>query len=202
LPPGPQRRDLEELAQQLVDRAKEEGLDLVGPQGLLAGVTKRVVESALDAELTDHLGYERHERIPNGQTNARNGTTSKTLHTDIGPVTVDVPRDRQGSFEPKIVPKHARRLDGFDEAIISLYAKGLTTGEIQAHLREIYGAEVSRDTISKSHRRGRRGSHRMAEQTAGFFVAGDLHRRDHGQDPRRRGGEPSGLRRCRHQSRR
>ncbi len=143
----PSRDELASFAEQLVERARAEGLDLVGPEGLLAGVTKRVVESALEAELTEHLGYEPYER--NDSPNARNGKSPKTLQTDVGPVPIDVPRDRAGTFEPKIVPKHARRLDGFDEAIISLYAKGLTTGEIQAHLREIYGAEISRETISK-----------------------------------------------------
>ncbi len=144
---GGSRSELERFAEQLVERAKREGLELVGPNGLLAGVTKRVVESALEAEMTEHLGYEPHERA--GASNARNGKSAKTLQTDVGPVRVEVPRDRAGSFDPKIVPKHSRRLDGFDEAIISLYAKGLTTGEIQAHLREIYGAEVSRELVSK-----------------------------------------------------
>jgi putative transposase len=144
---SPAHRDLEDLAQQLVDRAREEGLELVGPGGLLAGVTKQVVETALETELTEHLGYEPHERV--GAPNARNGRSPKTLLTDVGPISIEVPRDRAGTFEPKIVPKHSRRLDGFDEAIISLYAKGLTTGEIQSHLREIYGAEVSKELVSK-----------------------------------------------------
>jgi transposase-like protein len=141
------RRDLELLAQQLVDRARAEGLELVGPNGLLAGVTKQVVETALEAEMREHLGYGPHERAL--ATNVRNGRSSKTLQTDVGPVQIEVPWDRAGTFDPRIVPKHSRRLDGFDEAIISLYAKGLTTGEIQAHLSEIYGADVSRETISK-----------------------------------------------------
>jgi transposase-like protein len=116
---------------------------------MLTKVTKSVLEAALGAELTDHLGYEAHDPTGRGSGNSRNGTTRKVVHTDVGPVTLEIPRDRDGSFSPVIVPKHSRRLDGFDEAIVSLYAKGLTTGEIQAHLDEIYGAEVSKDTISR-----------------------------------------------------
>jgi putative transposase len=137
------------FAQQLVDRARAQGLNLVGPDGLLADFTKAVLEAALDGEMTDHLGYQAHEVAGRNSGNSRNGTSSKRVHTDIGPVDVRVPRDRAGTFEPKLVPKHARRLNGFDEGIISLYAKGLTTGEIQSHLAEMYGAEVSRETISK-----------------------------------------------------
>lgn len=147
--PGKQssRLELERLAEDLVERARAEGLELVGPNGLLAGMTRSVVEAALEAEITEHLGYEPHERA--GSANSRNGKTNKTLLTDVGPVSVAVPRDRAGTFSPKIVPKHSRRLEGFDEAVVSLYAKGLTTGEIQAHLKEIYGADVSRELVSK-----------------------------------------------------
>ena len=137
------------LAEQLVARAREEGIDLVGPNGFLTRITKSVLEAALDVEMTDHLGYEAHDPTGRGSGNSRNGTTRKTVHTDVGPVTIDVPRDRAGDFEPVVVAKHQRRLDGFNESILSLYAKGLTTGEIADHLREIYGAEVSRDTISR-----------------------------------------------------
>ncbi len=108
-----------------------------------------MLEAALNAEMTEHLGYEPHDPAGRGSGNSRNGTTKKTVNTDIGPVVIEVPRDREGNFEPVIVPKHARRLDGFNESIISLYAKGLTTGEISEHLAEIYGAEVSKDTISR-----------------------------------------------------
>jgi putative transposase len=141
----PERR----LAEQLMARAKEEGVDLVGPEGLLTKVTKSVLEAALAGELTEHLGYEPHDPASRGSANSRNGMTRKLVHTDVGPVTLDIPRDRAGTFEPAIVPKHSRRLEGFDEAIVSLYAKGLTTGEIQSHLSEIYGAEVSKDTVSR-----------------------------------------------------
>jgi putative transposase len=137
------------LAEELIARAKQEGVDLVGPEGMLTKVTKSVLEAALGAEMTEHLGYEVHDPSGRGSGNSRNGTTRKVVHTDVGPVTLEVPRDREGTFSPVIVPKHSRRLDGFDEAIISLYAKGLTTGEIQDHLEEIYGAEVSKDTISR-----------------------------------------------------
>jgi putative transposase len=143
-------KDLDEkaIAQELYARAREDGVDLVGPGGLLTKLTKSVIEAALGGELTDHLGYEAHDPAGRGSGNARNGTTTKTVHTDVGPVTLEVPRDRAGTFEPTIVPKHQRRIGGFDESVISLYAKGLTTGEISAHLEEIYGAEISKDTIS------------------------------------------------------
>ena len=144
----PDDQTTKDLADQLLARATEEGVELVGPDGILTGITKRVIETALRTELTDHLGYEEHEK-GKGQGNARNGVSRKTLQTDIGPVDVEIPRDRAGSFEPKIVPKYQRRIGGFDEAILSLYAKGLSTGEISRHLEEIYGAEVSKDTISR-----------------------------------------------------
>jgi transposase-like protein len=139
----------QELAQELLVRAREEAIDLVGPDGMLTKVTKSVLEAAFGAELTEHLGYEAHDAVGRGSGNSRNGTIRKVVHTDVGPVTLEIPRDREGTFSPVIVPKHSRRLDGFDEAIVSLYAKGLTTGEIQDHLDEVYGAEVSKDTISR-----------------------------------------------------
>jgi transposase-like protein len=140
----------EYFAAQMLERARAEGLRLVGRDGLLAGITKAVLETALQTELSDHLGYEPGEAPPSGESaNKRNGHTRKTVHTGIGPVDLHVPRDRAGTFEPVTVPKHVRRVDGFDESILSLYAKGLTTGEIQAHLHDVYGAEVSRELISK-----------------------------------------------------
>src|SRR5215218_11098678 len=139
----------ERVARDLLERARREGVSLVGPGGLLAGLTKTVLETALEAELTDHLGYEKHDPAGRNGANSRNGARSKRVITEVGPVEVDVPRDREGSFEPRIVPKRARRLVGVDELVISLVAKGLTTGEVQAHLGEVYGAEVSRETISK-----------------------------------------------------
>jgi transposase-like protein len=140
---------LEQLAVQLMDRAKDEGVSLVGPGGLLAGLTKTLLESALDGELTEHLGYDLHDRAGYHSGNSRNGTRKKTVLTDIGPVELEVPRDRAGTFEPVIVPKRRRRLNGVDALVCSLSAKGLTHGEICAHLREIYGAEISKESISR-----------------------------------------------------
>jgi putative transposase len=137
------------LAERLLAQAREDGIDLVGPEGLLARVTKSVLEAALDIEMTDHLGYEAHDAAGRGSGNSRNGSSQKTRNTDVGPVTIDVPRDRAGEFNPVMVPKHARRLDGFNESVLSLDAKGLSTGEISAHLHDVYGAEVSKDTISR-----------------------------------------------------
>jgi putative transposase len=145
-PPGDADR---QLASELVERARAEGVELVGPGGLLAGLTKTVLETALEAELDEHLGYAKHARSPQGQTNARNGTRAKTVLTEVGEVELAVPRDRDGSFAPAIVRKRQRRLHGVDELVISLSAKGLTTGEISAHLADVYGASVSRDTISR-----------------------------------------------------
>jgi putative transposase len=138
-----------ELAQELLERARAEGVSLVGPGGLLQGLTKTVLETALEAEMTEHVGYEPHDPAGRNSGNSRNGTRTKTVLTDIGPVELDVPRDRDGSFAPVIVPKRKRRLSGVDDLVVSLTAKGLTTGEVQAHLFDIYKAEVSRETISK-----------------------------------------------------
>nr|WP_279627458.1 IS256 family transposase [Amycolatopsis lurida] len=138
----------EQLVEQLLNRAKARGLKLTGEGGVLQQLTKRLLESALDGEIADHLGYDKHDPAGRGTGNSRNGTRSKTVLTDVGPVQVDVPRDRDASFEPKIVAKRQKRLTGVDEMVISLAAKGLTTGEISAHLAEVYGAEVSRQTIS------------------------------------------------------
>jgi putative transposase len=138
----------EQLVTQLLSSAKASGLKLTGEGGMLQQLTKLVLESALEGEITDHLGYDKHDPAGRGTGNSRNGTRPKTVLTDVGPVEIDVPRDRDASFEPKIVAKRQRRLGGVDEMVISLAAKGLTTGEISAHLAEVYGAEVSRQTIS------------------------------------------------------
>ena len=132
-----------------MEQARAEGVDLVGPVGLLGDPTKRVLEAGLEAEMTDHVGYERHDPAGRNGGKSRNGTRTKTVITDVGPVELAVPRDRDGSFEPKLVAKRQRRLRGVDEMVISLTAKGLTTGEVQAHLAEVYGTEVSRETVSK-----------------------------------------------------
>jgi transposase-like protein len=136
------------LIEEMVGRARAQGLELTGPNGLLGALTKRILESALEGEITDHLGYDKHERAGQEGGNSRNGTRSKTVLTDIGPVQIDVPRDREGSFEPQIVAKRQRRLGGVEDMVLSLSAKGLTTGEISAHLAEVYGASVSKMTIS------------------------------------------------------
>ena len=138
----------EELARQLAEQARAEGLSLTGPGGLLGRLTKVVLESALEGELDAHLGYAKHDPAGDGSGNSRNGHRAKTVLTDVGPVQVSVPRDRDASFEPAIVAKRQRRLGGVDDLVISLVAKGLTTGEVQAHLAETYGAQVSRETIS------------------------------------------------------
>jgi putative transposase len=138
----------EQLLDRLVGQARAGGLQLTGEGGLLAQLTKRLVESALEGEITDHLGYGRHDVAGRDGGNSRNGHRAKTVLTEVGPVQIEVPRDRDASFEPKIVGKRKRRLLGIDELVISLSAKGLTTGDVQAHLAEIYGAEVSRQTIS------------------------------------------------------
>ena len=137
-----------ELAQQLVDRAKAAGVKLTGPGGLLGDLTKRVLEAGLEGEMDGHVGYAKHTVEGRNGANSRNGTRTKTVITDVGPVDIEVPRDRDGTFEPTIVRKHQRRLGGVDDMVLSLSAKGLTTGEISAHLAEVYGASVSKDTIS------------------------------------------------------
>jgi putative transposase len=138
----------EELVRQLSERARAEGLRLTGEGGLLSRLTKIVLESALEGEMEDHLGYARHDPAGRDGGNSRNGTRSKELLTEAGPVQIAVPRDRDGSFTPQLVRKRQRRLSGLDDLVISLSAKGLTHGEICAHLAEIYGAEVSKQTIS------------------------------------------------------
>jgi transposase-like protein len=139
-----------DAAKELVRLAKEQGLALTGPDGLLKALTKTVLETALNEELTEHLGHDKHGSAGGESGNIRNGTRPKTVLTDTtGPVQIEVPRDRAGTFEPRIVRKRQRRLSGVDEMVLSLYAKGLTTGEISAHFAEIYGASVSKETISR-----------------------------------------------------
>jgi putative transposase len=140
----------QQAAAELVRLAQEQGLSLTGPDGLLKQLTKAVLETALNEGMTEHLGYEKHDPAGAGTGNIRNGTRAKTVLTDTrGPVELDVPRDRAATFEPQIVKKRQRRLSGVDEVVLSLYAKGLTTGEISAHFAEIYGASVSKETISR-----------------------------------------------------
>jgi putative transposase len=140
----------QKAATELVRLAREQGLSLTGPEGLLKQLTKTVLETALNEEMTEHLGYEKHDPPGAGSGNIRNGTRGKSVLTEAaGRVEIEVPRDRAGTFVPQIVRKRQRRLNGVDEIVLSLYAKGLTTGEISAHFAEIYGASVSRETISR-----------------------------------------------------
>jgi putative transposase len=138
----------DEVIDQLLAGASTEE-ELAGPGGLLAQLTRRLVERAMEVELTDHLGYEPHAEPPGGTGNTRNGTSPKTLITEQGQVEIDAPRDRNGSFEPKIVRKRQRRFEGFDDKILALYSRGLSTRDIEAHLAEIYGVKVGRELISK-----------------------------------------------------
>jgi len=122
--------------------------DIIGENGLLKRLTKALLERAMNAELTNHLGYEKHDPAGNNSGNSRNGTTSKTVKGEFGEIVVETPRDRNSTFEPQILSKHQTRFEGFDEKILSLYARGMTTREIQGHLQEMYGVEVSPTLIS------------------------------------------------------
>ena len=144
VPPG-----MQDWAEALVAQARAEGVSLTGEGGLLTAMIRQVLQTGLEVEMTDHLGFESRDPAARGAANVRNGRYPKTVATEIGDVEVLMPRDRQGTFEPVTIPKHARRLDGLAGNVISLYAKGLTTGDIQAHLAEIYGTDISRETISK-----------------------------------------------------
>jgi putative transposase len=122
--------------------------DLLGKDGLLKELTKRLLEKAMESELTHHLGYEKHSPTGKKSGNSRNGKSAKTLKGDFGEMPIEVPRDRNGDFNPQIIPKHQTRFSGFDDKIISMYARGMTTRDIQDHLQEIYGVDVSPDLIS------------------------------------------------------
>src|SRR5438067_12032221 len=137
-----------ELLDELIkDYKKPE--DLIGETGLLKQLTKALIERAMGAELTHHLGYEKHDPAGYNSGNSRNGTSPKTVKGEFGEVMVETPRDRNGNFEPKILPKHQTRFDGFDDKIVSMYARGMTTREMQGHLQEMYGVEVSPALISE-----------------------------------------------------
>jgi transposase-like protein len=134
---------------EMVKSAKERGLDITGPDGLLKLLTKTVLETALEEEITDHLGYDKHDPSGRDGGNSRNGTRAKTVISEaVGAVTIEVPRDRDGSFTPVIVKKRQRRLGDVDKIVLSLYGKGMTTGEISAHFAEIYGVSVSKEVVS------------------------------------------------------
>jgi putative transposase len=137
-----------DVLDQLLAGAKTEQ-EIAGPGGLLAQLTKRLVERAMEVELTEHLGYEPHQEPPGGAGNTRNGTSPKTLIGEHGQVDIDAPRDRNGTFAPQIVRKRQRRFEGFDDKILALYSRGVSTRDIEAHLEEIYGVKVGRELISK-----------------------------------------------------
>ena len=127
----------------------KKGTELFGENGLVKQITKRLVETALEAEMEEHLGYSKGERSGAPRKNTRNGTTGKTVRTESGEVELEVPRDRKSTFEPQLVKKRQTRLAGFDDAVLSMYARGMSTREIQGHLHELYGTEVSPDLISR-----------------------------------------------------
>ena len=153
-PPRPELADEvkallpDELIDELLAGARTEE-EIAGQGGLLSQLTKRLVERAMEVELTDHLGYEPHQEPPGGAGNTRNGSTPKTLITEHGSVEINTPRDRAGSFDPQIVRKRQRRFEGFDDKILAFYSRGMSTRDIEAHLEEIYGVKVGRDLISK-----------------------------------------------------
>jgi putative transposase len=137
-----------EVLEELI-KGYEKPEDLIGETGLLKQLTKALLERAMSAELTHHLGYEKHDPAGYNSGNSRNGRSSKTVKGEFGEMVVETPRDRNGSFEPQILPKHQTRFDGFDDKIVSLYARGMTTREIQGHLQEMYGVEVSPGLVSQ-----------------------------------------------------
>lgn len=138
-----------DLVDQLMAKVQADGLELLGDGGVLAELTKRILERALDEELTSDLGYERGDPAGNGSGNSRNGTTPKRVLTEIGPIDLEIPRDRNGTFEPQIVPKGSRRLAKFNANIIALYSRGLSTRDIRGELKRMYGVEVSPDLVSR-----------------------------------------------------
>ena len=141
-----------EIKTELIDellKGYQKPEDIIGENGLLKRFVKAVVERALNAELTHHLGYEKHDPAGHNSGNSRNGTSGKTRKGDFGELEIEVPRDRTSTFEPLILPKHQTRFTGFDDKIVSLYARGMTTREIEGHLKEIYGVEVSPGLISQ-----------------------------------------------------
>ncbi len=133
----------------LMAQVDEEGLELLGPDGVLTELTSRIMNRALETEMTDHVGYEHGDRAGRGSGNNRNGISPKTVLTDAGAVPVKVPRDRNGEFDPQLVPKHARRLEGFNDIVLSLVSRGMTTRDIGDHLADAYQVDVSPELISK-----------------------------------------------------
>src|SRR4051794_18688635 len=184
-----------EAAREFLKLASDRGLSLTGPDGLLKQFTKNVLETALDEEMTEHLGHEKHRAVDGREsTNVRNGSRPKTVLTAAtGPVQIEVPRDRDGTFEPVIVKKRQRRLTEVDEVVLSLSARGLTTGEISAHFAQIYGAVVEKETYSGIAAGGGGGGVWGADGGGGGGLR--LHRRNQGKGPRRSGRQPPDHRR-------
>jgi hypothetical protein len=201
VPTGSDTSAMREWAERLVARARVEGVDLTGDDGLLTGILRQVLQAGLDVELEEHLGYERCDPAGRNSGNSRNGSYPKTVATEIGDVEVHMPRDRNATFEPVSVPKHARRLDGLAGNVISLYAKGLTTGDIQAHLSEMYDTTISRETISKITDQIVDDMLAWRKPTARSGLSGAADRRDREQGPRQPGREPARLRGDRRQRR-
>ena len=141
--------DMDQLAEELVSSAASQGVDLAGESGLLTALTRRVLQSALEVEMAHHLGHDKHDPMSRNGGNSLNRTISKTVRTEIGDVTIEVPRDREGTFTPQFAPKRQLLLDGFDAAVISMYAKGTTTGDIAGHQADVCDTEVSRDLVSR-----------------------------------------------------
>jgi len=165
---GDERVDQPALAEQLLAEAQANNVELIGAGGLLNQLTKRVLEAALEAEMTEHLGYDKHDPAGRGSGNSRNGVRPKTVLTEIGPVDIDVPRDTDASFTPRIVRKRQRRLDGVNQTVLSLGSRGLTTGEISAQ-----------DQPGRTDRR------RLPGRPSGVLVGGRRQlRRHHPQDTR------------------
>ena len=181
------RRELfgEDMLDRLMAATDERGVALTGEGGFLPEMIKAVLERGMRAELTDHLGYERGDPAGRGSGNSRNGTTGKTVGTEVGDLRLDQPRDRNGSFGSVLVPKGARRLGGLEDMIISLYAGGMTIRDIEHHLAATLGTELSRESISNV-------TDAVLEEVTGGVLPGDLPGRFGGQDPRRRARDQPG----------
>ena len=185
------REPLPEVPAELLDHLVKGPMTPSEVQDLFLSFQKAVIERTMAAEMNLHLGYRPGEDKPEGQANERNGASGKTLLTERGPVRVELPRDRDGSFAPILIPKHERRFAGFDDRIIAMYARGMSVREIQAFLAELRHRGLA-GLHQLGHRRGHGRDHRLAEPTAGGDVPGGVLRRAAGQDPRRRRGQQQG----------